>query len=137
MAAYIAPNETVMASQAGIRLYDGDDRTDFDSGVLQLTQYRLLWQDSGSSDARVMQLSLSAVASVDVSKGFGGMSSPKVRAIVLPASVWLMPARRLCSISTLHQRPLDRDPLQAPGPGLSSFPSGSTLPAVSTRFARL
>ncbi|XP_032878154.1 vacuolar protein-sorting-associated protein 36 [Amblyraja radiata] len=42
--------ETLVIQQRGVRLYDGDDKTKFDSGSLLLTTHRLLWRDQKTSD---------------------------------------------------------------------------------------
>ena len=40
-----APGESVLHQQRGVRLYDGESRTNFDSGTAILTNFRLLWDD--------------------------------------------------------------------------------------------
>uniref|UniRef100_A0A1X7V371 Vacuolar protein-sorting-associated protein 36 n=1 Tax=Amphimedon queenslandica TaxID=400682 RepID=A0A1X7V371_AMPQE len=45
------PGEKSVSQVGGVRLYDGEDRTDFESGVLQLTTHRLLWDDEEQEDS--------------------------------------------------------------------------------------
>ena len=52
-------NENQISQQPGVRLYDGDDKTTFDSGLLNLTSHRLGWVDQQHSNRTiVMDLSL-------------------------------------------------------------------------------
>ncbi len=74
----LAGSETLLAEEPSIRIYDGDDKTDFDCGTLWLTALRLIWFEGGGAP-RAIQLPLSLVLGVDVYKGFAFASSPKVR----------------------------------------------------------
>jgi hypothetical protein len=66
--------EQVQDSEPGVRLYDGDERTDFDEGRLQLTPYRLFWSHGKTH----LSLPLQYVAYTDYYEGFSFMSSPKI-----------------------------------------------------------
>ncbi|XP_078479950.1 vacuolar protein-sorting-associated protein 36 [Lampetra planeri] len=57
-------NETLIVQQRGVRLYDGNERTVFDSGNLLLSTHRLLWRDHKNPEC-VIGLSLSLVLSVE------------------------------------------------------------------------
>ncbi|XP_072900075.1 vacuolar protein-sorting-associated protein 36 [Hemitrygon akajei] len=43
-------NETLVIQQRGVRLYDGDEKTQFDLGTLLLSTHRLLWRDHKRTD---------------------------------------------------------------------------------------
>lgn len=50
--------------QRGVRLYDGDGRTNFDSGTVTLTNLRLIWDDEEQED-RTMAVELSYVTKTE------------------------------------------------------------------------
>eukprot|EP00731_Ephydatia_muelleri_P031182 Em0022g696a len=54
------PGEKVILQQKVVRLYDGDERTSFDSGTLQLTPQRLIWDDE-IQEGRTIAVDLSLV----------------------------------------------------------------------------
>nr|XP_032835620.1 vacuolar protein-sorting-associated protein 36 isoform X3 [Petromyzon marinus] len=57
-------NETLIVQQRGVRLYDGAERTVFDSGNLLLSTHRLLWRDHKNLEC-VISLPLSLILSVE------------------------------------------------------------------------
>ena len=73
----LMPAETSVTTERGVRLYDGDEHTDFDSGDLTLTSHRLLWVEAAPSQ-RAICVHLSLVRGVELYKGFAFASSPKV-----------------------------------------------------------
>ena len=70
------PNERKILHKSGVRLYDGNDKTTFDSGTLSLTNFKLIWSDNVQKD-RVLALNLSTVSRIDVEAG-GLLSSSKI-----------------------------------------------------------
>lgn len=62
------PGEKVVSQQSGVRLYDGEDRTTFESGSLQLTTHRLLWDDE-DQEGRELALDLSLVTRIEPMSG--------------------------------------------------------------------
>ncbi|XP_074651856.1 vacuolar protein-sorting-associated protein 36-like [Tubulanus polymorphus] len=56
--------ETNVIQQSGVRLYDGNERTEFDCGVLILTTHRLLWKDSKDQTC-IIAISLSQIIYVE------------------------------------------------------------------------
>lgn len=62
--------------QAGIRIYDGDSKTNFDDGCSVLTSHRIYWTDSKNSKI-IISLSLDLI--VNSSRQAGGFTrSPKI-----------------------------------------------------------
>ncbi|XP_064405346.1 vacuolar protein-sorting-associated protein 36-like [Halichondria panicea] len=60
----LAPGERVLFQQGGIRLYDGEERTTFESGNLQLTTHRLIWDDE-DQEGRVIAFDLALVTAAE------------------------------------------------------------------------
>lgn len=56
--------EKVLFQQGGLRLYDGEERTTFESGNLQLTSHRLIWDDE-DQEGRTIALDLVLVTNVE------------------------------------------------------------------------
>eukprot|EP00762_Andalucia_godoyi_P002627 ANDGO_03338.mRNA.1 Vacuolar protein sorting-associated protein 36 len=81
-------NEIIVVIEKHIRLYNGDDATDYDDGDLILSTHRLLWLEK-EGQRRALQLHLSHVASVKTQAGFfpGVFSSPKLTLHLVPVSV--------------------------------------------------
>ncbi|XP_014669725.1 PREDICTED: vacuolar protein-sorting-associated protein 36-like [Priapulus caudatus] len=52
--------ENALCQQSGVRIYEGEDRTSFDRGILALTTHRLIWRDS-SDQTCILSLDLSIV----------------------------------------------------------------------------
>lgn len=65
--------EVAHVKQDKIRLYDGDKRTEYENGVLEVTSHRLIWR----RDGLVLWLSLSHVQRVELEEG-GFMKSDKI-----------------------------------------------------------
>jgi len=59
------PNERTIGVQANVRLYDGEDKTTFDKGRLELTNLKLKWMDEEQKN-RVIALNLSIVTKFDI-----------------------------------------------------------------------
>ncbi len=59
----LGEGETELASEGGVRLYSGDDRTEFEDGTLTLTSHRLVWIET-NPPRRALQLPLHLVARV-------------------------------------------------------------------------
>lgn len=72
----LLPGEKVVSQQSSIRLYDGEDKTSFDSGNLQLTTHRLIWDDE-DQEGRTIALDLSLVTRIETIPGFL-KRSPKI-----------------------------------------------------------
>lgn len=70
------PGEKVVAQQATVRLYDGEDKTTFEGGTLQLTTHRIIWDDE-DQEGRVIALDLSLILSVEPIAGTF-TKSPKI-----------------------------------------------------------
>eukprot|EP00911_Craspedida_sp_UC1_P001735 UC1_evm1s1322 len=66
-----------------IRVYDGDERTEFDKGDLTLTSHRLLWVES-EAPRRALQLPLELVSHVETHGG-SMFSSHKLHVFLRPA----------------------------------------------------
>lgn len=80
------PGEKSVSQVGGVRLYDGEDRTDFESGVLQLTTHRLLWDDE-EQEGRSLAFDLKLVDKLDtVQSGFRRSAKIKVYLLQAPAS---------------------------------------------------
>ena len=62
------PGEKVVSQQPGVRLYDGEDKTTFESGNVQLTTHRLTWDDE-DQEGRVIALDLSMVIRIESISG--------------------------------------------------------------------
>ncbi|KXJ05821.1 Vacuolar protein-sorting-associated protein 36, partial [Exaiptasia diaphana] len=41
----VFPGETGVHQQEGVRIYDGENKTTFENGLLKLTTHRILWDD--------------------------------------------------------------------------------------------
>uniref|UniRef100_H2YLK5 Vacuolar protein-sorting-associated protein 36 n=1 Tax=Ciona savignyi TaxID=51511 RepID=H2YLK5_CIOSA len=93
----IEAGETKSFCQNGVRIYDGDQKTSYDDGVLTLTSHKLMWMDSSNSQ---ICISLSLSLAVFCERHGGGIGkSAKV---------------------SLHLQPVPQDRL--PGPvARSSF----------------
>nr|XP_039254070.1 vacuolar protein-sorting-associated protein 36-like [Styela clava] len=66
----------ILTRQNGIKLYDGDDGTSFEDGILQLTPTKIIWTDSRNQNCNLL-LSLSLI--VQVEKTSGGIGkAPKL-----------------------------------------------------------
>jgi len=76
-------NERQITKGKNVRLYDGDDKTTFDSGALILSNFKLVWKDEAQKD-RVIALDLSLVKNVDF-EGSGLFSSAKIIVHLHPA----------------------------------------------------
>lgn len=79
----LLPGEKVVAQQATVRLYDGEDKTTFDGGTLQLTTHRIIWDDE-DQEGRVIALDLSLVVHVEPIPGTF-TKSPKIQIQLLNA----------------------------------------------------
>ncbi|KAI6650516.1 hypothetical protein LOD99_7567 [Oopsacas minuta] len=78
--AKLLPGEVISLSKDQIKLYDGDDESNFQPGLLQLTSHRLLFHDSGGS---LLALSLALLR--DHKETGGGLTrSPKIELYLLP-----------------------------------------------------
>ncbi|XP_046852234.1 vacuolar protein-sorting-associated protein 36-like isoform X2 [Xenia sp. Carnegie-2017] len=55
--------EILVTQQRGLRLYDGEDKTNFDNGNLKLTSHSLIWEDQKLPDRRI-SLSLALISKV-------------------------------------------------------------------------
>ena len=76
----LLPREILSTSKDQIKLYDGDDESNFQPGLMQLTSHRLLFHDSGGS---LLSLSLSLIR--DLKETGGGLTrSPKIELYLLP-----------------------------------------------------
>ena len=76
----LGPGETLSASRDQVKLYDGEEESNFQQGLLQLTSYRLLFHDPGGS---LIALNLSLVR--DHKETGGGLTrSPKIELYLLP-----------------------------------------------------
>lgn len=74
------PGETPSASRDHIKLYDGEEESNFQPGLIRLTSHRLLFHDSGGS---LLSLSLALVR--DCKETGGGLTrSPKIELSLLP-----------------------------------------------------
>jgi len=71
--------ETVLYKQNDIRLYDGDSRSNFDGGNINITSHRLIWKDSKVT----IQLLLEKVIHVESEEG-GFMRSDKISVHLSP-----------------------------------------------------
>ncbi|XP_065886367.1 vacuolar protein-sorting-associated protein 36-like [Dysidea avara] len=58
--------ETVLAQQAGVRLYNGEDRTMYESGMVELTTHRIIWDDEGQ-EGNTIAVDLSLVVRTEES----------------------------------------------------------------------
>ncbi|XP_041461875.1 vacuolar protein-sorting-associated protein 36-like [Lytechinus variegatus] len=54
----LLPRETLVKQQHGIRLYDGNQKTQFDHGIAVLTTHRLMWKDMQGRGVIAFHLSL-------------------------------------------------------------------------------
>ncbi|XP_031569918.1 vacuolar protein-sorting-associated protein 36-like [Actinia tenebrosa] len=91
----VFPGEIGIHQQGSVRIYDGDNKTTFDSGMLKLTTHRLLWDDLQQKD-RAIDIPLSLIMRTE-EQAAGFMSSAKI-------SVYLHPPQ----------------PNKPPGPSVSS-----------------
>ncbi|ELU13615.1 hypothetical protein CAPTEDRAFT_176734 [Capitella teleta] len=72
----LAHQEQIITHQNSVRLYDGDNKTNFDRGNLKLTSFRLIW--TADKDKKcVISLSLSLVILLE-EQGGGFNRSPKI-----------------------------------------------------------
>ncbi|XP_070553424.1 vacuolar protein-sorting-associated protein 36-like [Ptychodera flava] len=80
----LLPAESVVTQQAGVKLYDGEDKTGFERGNLVLTNYRLIWKDTVRPNYNI-SMHLSQVVFVEEqSSSFG--KSPKIILYLHPAA---------------------------------------------------
>uniref|UniRef100_UPI00358FE569 vacuolar protein-sorting-associated protein 36 n=1 Tax=Myxine glutinosa TaxID=7769 RepID=UPI00358FE569 len=71
-------DETLVVQQRGVRLYDGNDKSGFDSGILILTTHRLIWRDSKNMEC-VLSLPLRLIKLIDEEQpSIFSNSSPKI-----------------------------------------------------------
>ena len=54
-------NDSIYFFSIQVRLYDGDDQTEFDNGILYLTTHRLVWVEADLATRRAISLPLSYV----------------------------------------------------------------------------
>jgi len=71
--------ESVLHKQSGVRLYDGDSRSKFDDGDLDLTSHRIIWRNNSIK----IQLLLEKVIFLEKEEG-GFMRSDKITVHVSP-----------------------------------------------------
>lgn len=71
-----SPNERQILRKSGVRIYDGNDKTTFDSGTLSLTNFKLIWNDD-LQKGRVFALNLSLISRIDFEDS-GLFSSAKI-----------------------------------------------------------
>eukprot|EP00039_Didymoeca_costata_P019798 m.338976 g.338976 ORF g.338976 m.338976 type:complete len:390 (+) comp18616_c0_seq1:247-1416(+) len=69
----LQPGEQKHNSQSSVRLYDGDERTAYDDGTLTVTNYRLVWVETGVSTL-TMVLDLALITGVKNIPGNAGFS---------------------------------------------------------------
>lgn len=72
----LTSEEQLIVTQGGIRIYDGQNKTTFDRGKLQLTAYRFLWKDD-QRQKYILSLPLSLVVLVEEEAG-GITKNPKI-----------------------------------------------------------
>lgn len=65
----ILPGEVLKRKQDGIRLYDGDNKTEFSDGEVDLTSHRLIWAESHKTTGLLLQLRL--IVFTEEEKRFG------------------------------------------------------------------
>ncbi|XP_057314779.1 vacuolar protein-sorting-associated protein 36-like [Hydractinia symbiolongicarpus] len=71
-------NERQLHHQLSVRLYDGDEKTTFDSGLVNLTNLKLIWKDEEQKD-RVIAINLDLIKKIE----FEGSSMFKSAKITL------------------------------------------------------
>eukprot|EP00794_Sanderia_malayensis_P007502 gene7502-8333_t len=67
--------EIVLTHRGGVRIYDGDNKTSFENGILKLSNFRLIWDDSLQQD-RTIAFSLNLVTKLE-EEGAGLFKSAK------------------------------------------------------------
>ncbi|KAK3699936.1 hypothetical protein QZH41_016599 [Actinostola sp. cb2023] len=72
----VSPGEIGVHQQDGVRIYDGDNKTTFEHGLLKLTSHRILWDDVNQQD-RAIDIPLSLITRTE-EHGSGFMSSAKI-----------------------------------------------------------
>uniref|UniRef100_A0A8C9EW54 Vacuolar protein-sorting-associated protein 36 n=1 Tax=Pavo cristatus TaxID=9049 RepID=A0A8C9EW54_PAVCR len=76
--------ETLVLQQRGVRLYDGEEKVKFDSGVLLLSTHRLIWRDQKNHECCIA-IPLSQVVFIE-EQAAGIGKSAKIVAHLHPAS---------------------------------------------------
>jgi ESCRT-II complex subunit VPS36 len=80
----LLPGEKLIHQASEVRIYDGDERTDFEVGTLQLTTHRLLWDDV-EQEGHSIAFDLKLTQSTDtVAAGFMRSAKIKVYFISIP-----------------------------------------------------
>ncbi|XP_065191065.1 vacuolar protein-sorting-associated protein 36-like [Sycon ciliatum] len=79
----LLPGEVHILQQASVRIYDGEDRTSFEAGALQLTSHRVIWDDQ-DQDGRTLCLHHSFIMRLEDVRG-SLTKSNKIAAFLQPA----------------------------------------------------
>ncbi|XP_053684843.1 vacuolar protein-sorting-associated protein 36 [Sabethes cyaneus] len=87
--ARLAENESFVAKDRNIKLYDGDAKTNFEDGEIVLTSHRLLWGRNGeiARGGSALSLRLKYVQSLDEEEASSMLFSRKKRIILRLAAV--------------------------------------------------
>ncbi|XP_053673355.1 vacuolar protein-sorting-associated protein 36 [Anopheles nili] len=82
--AQLFENETFVAKDRNIKLYDGDEKTNFEDGDIVLTSHRLMWGKNGeiTRGGNIIALKLQYVTSVDEEEASSMLFSRKKRIIL-------------------------------------------------------
>eukprot|EP00050_Salpingoeca_kvevrii_P015788 m.50070 g.50070 ORF g.50070 m.50070 type:complete len:395 (-) comp6516_c0_seq1:46-1230(-) len=79
----MAESEREVLVEPGLRLYDGDDRTEFEDGLLTLSTHRLVWVENTARSPKALQLPLQYISRARFVPGWF-FHSPKIVLDLLP-----------------------------------------------------
>ncbi|XP_006824476.1 vacuolar protein-sorting-associated protein 36-like [Saccoglossus kowalevskii] len=79
----LMPTESIITQQSDVKIYDGEEKTQFERGNIQLTSYRILWQDAVRPNCSLCLNLRSIVFTEEQKSSF--TKSPKIVLFLHPA----------------------------------------------------
>ncbi|KAL3315065.1 Vacuolar protein-sorting-associated protein 36 [Cichlidogyrus casuarinus] len=99
--------EVLVIKQSKVRIYEGTEQTGYNNGVLQLTNFRLIWTDSHEPDTVCLALPLVAVVNAKAQSSIGWAGTPKLTLKLSPDATILNALRALSRMPRWAENWLD------------------------------